>query len=309
VVEGLFFATASVALILAGTYYPIAGTLLTLLWPFLVTLVVVRRGLWVGLATVVATGTLLAALVGPLVGLMVVTGVVAFLGLVIGHGLREGWSAARIIAAGSAAGVLSFLISITLSQAVLGVDLVQQQAGLMEEAARGFAQSLGSVQEDPLRAEALTQLQDSVAAVFGLIFPSLALVSSAALSFWTYGLVSLILPRLGHSVPAFVPFARWRGPSWMLYLYLGASLLLMFQVSRTSYLYSLAVNVVFLLAIAYSILGLSLVYYLVRRWLVKPLAAVLVALMVFIPIAGQVAMLAGMADSMFDMRSLLVKGS
>lgn len=275
-------AAVAVVLVLLGDLLPLAGLVISLFWPVPIVLIYLRHGLRASLLTVAVTVVVLAAFAGPLAA--------ALRGLTLGGlGVAFGWAIARrlpasqALLAGAVAGVGVLGVSFLSAGLLLDVNVVEELSKAASQAmkmASGVADKVGAGKgpADPGR------LTDQMEKAVRLLFPAVLFASAVLLSFLNYLAVGLVLRRMGHKVEAFPPFAQWRFPVYLVYVYGAAVVLALLTQPGASLagmpgLGPLAKNIYLFLSWVFLIQGAAIIYFLLRRWrLAAPAAGVLTGL-------------------------------
>jgi len=176
---------------------------------------VIRQGFRVAAIAGVVAGLVAATLAGPLVGLGILISF-APMGIAIGVGARQGWSAARIVLVGTVVSVLSTAVSF------LGL------LGGGPSSLGGMVQEMNAATERSITAAAAlyarlgmpkTQVDTLIAQFreFGKALPYLLpgmLMFGAAFAAWlNYEVARRVLGRFGYRLLALPPASTWRLPS------------------------------------------------------------------------------------------------
>ncbi len=213
--EGAILAALVAIFAVATRYLPLVGIATALLCPLPLTVLVIRQGVRVAAIAGVVAGLVGATLAGPLVGLGILISF-APMGIAIGVGARQGWSAARIVLVGT-------LVS-TVSTAVSFLGLLGGGASSLS----GMIQEMNAATERSIAAATtlyarlgIPQSQVDVFSAqfreFGKALPYLLpamLVFGAAFAAWlNYEVARRVLGRFGYRLVALPPASTWRLPS------------------------------------------------------------------------------------------------
>lgn len=138
------------------------------------------------------------------------------------------------------------------------------------------------------------------------LLPALLLTMVAAIIFAGGILGIVLIRRQGMFIYGIEDFAMWKLPEWLLLPLAGSVILLL---TDQSLLVAMGWNVLFLLYLLYSICGLSLTEYLMRRWkLTLPLKLLVYVVLFLTQIFAAVLLpLAALFDSHFDFRRVRAK--
>jgi uncharacterized protein YybS (DUF2232 family) len=305
-VEGALLAATTVVLVLAGTYVPLVGGLFAFVLPVPVALAYLRHGPRVAVLSALAAAMVLAALVGPL---QAAAGVGTFgsLGLAFGWSFRRRAPAAVAVAAGSAAALLSLLAGLAAARLVMHQDLLAQLLDAYRQAAAtvpGLYARLGV--PAPVQAQVRSSLQSALDAIPALL-PAILVVAAVGMAAVSHAVARRVLARFGHPVPGLPPFAAWRVPPPVAAGWLAApALAYLGQRTGSGLLADAALDVQYLFSLLYTVLGLSVAYYLLRRLgLARGLAVAVLAAAVGSPLAAQVLLWLGLVESVFRYRDVL----
>ncbi len=302
--ESALLAAITVLLMFLGTFLPVAGFVIALLWPIPVMVVILRHGVRYGTMTVLVTVALAAMFLGVLQALFAGVVVVGMIGVVFGVGLRLRWRAFALMGAATGVIAVSFFLTLMVFGPLIGIDLMDQMQTLMAQSMDTVVTMYTAAGIDPeVLSETQMQLGRTVE-LMQVVFPAVLMISAAFYALWTYGVTRLTLPRLGYHVPALPPFANWRAPYWVAILFLGAYFsLAMLGMEAQTYLSLLAENILFLTNAAYMIFGAALLYFLLRRVIASRwFAGILCALLAVNPLGVIVLPLAAILDSGLNFR-------
>ncbi|WP_342589502.1 DUF2232 domain-containing protein [Symbiobacterium terraclitae] len=146
---------------------------------------------------------------------------------------------------------------------------------------------------------------------WGSLLPASIFFSGVASSAVNYMLCRFTLPRFGHEVPAWTPFAEFRLPTWSVWLYASLALLAPFFLSgdmvSLPWWGKLLLNVFSPLMMIFMLAGVAVAYgYLRKRGLSGGSAALIVILGTLLlgPLGPQLLVLLAMWDTVFDVRGL-----
>jgi len=213
--EGAILAALVAIFAIATRYLPLIGMATALLCPLPLAVLVIRQGFRVAAIAGVVAGLVAATLAGPLVGLGILISF-APMGIAIGVGARQGWSAARIVLVGTVVSVLSTAVSF------LGL------LGGGPSSLGGMVQEMNAATERSITAAAAlyarlgmpkTQVDTLIAQFreFGKALPYLLpgmLMFGAAFAAWlNYEVARRVLGRFGYRLLALPPASTWRLPS------------------------------------------------------------------------------------------------
>lgn len=333
--EGAVLAVVVAILAVAATYIPLAGAAAFFLCPLPLTVLTVRHGLRVALlAAAVATG--IGTMIGGLLIGSSITVAFAPLGLAMGFGIRRGLSSTGIWLLTSAVSAVSTVVGALLALFGIGQDPRRLLAQVIEESARNqqsviqLYQRLGIYTADVRQAVAQTE---QLMRLLPWLLPFLLVSSVAMIAYLNLLVGRPVLRRLRIDVPAFPPLSTWRVPSWFVWtLPIGMLCLILSgtswppraipestlrlwspdhvaaiasQVSaRHPFLEAAGMNLVMLAQAVFAPLGLIAGWVLMDRYHVpRWYRWFLIFLAVTSPMLTLVALLLGLADATYDLRS------
>lgn len=299
-------AAVAVVLVLLGNYLPLVGPFLLFAWPLPVVVIFTRHGWRVAVLTVIVACLLLMAFVGPINA--------ALDSIVLGSlGLALGWAAWRRLDAGGTllAGTLAMLValfaSLGLSRLFFQQNALQQTEHMLTAA---LQRSVALYERAGMPAQAVAQVKQTTASLTQLlpvILPVLLILSAALYAFVAFVVARHVLKRLGQPVADLPPFAEWQVPAWSA-VGLGIGFLCLFAYQRTGVgsWHEMGMNLVYLFEMLYLVAGLAFGYFLARHWhLPRWLTVACLAVVTINPLFNQVAVWAGLFDSVFRYRQFL----
>lgn len=326
-VQGLIFGGLMAALVVVFALIP--G--LSFLMPIPLVLVFMRHGGRVAVMTAVVSVLMTMAFRGAITGILVIpTGILP--GLIFGLGFRRQWNRMTI----GLSAVAVFFVGFALSYAVMRLALFEgrdpieiyvegeqfrQIWNLVMDAMQQAALQQQPATPTPQQAEALANYQQMLAemranpaGIYWVLMPSAVFMGGAFSAWVNWTLFKWTLPRFGYPIPEPVPFAEFRLPIWLVWVYgllmlvapyvLGGPSLL-----EASWLVKLLHNVISPLGLIFALAGLAVVSgYLGRRWNLKPGMTVLIIVLLTyalgFPMVFQLLIMMAMWDTVFDFRGL-----
>ncbi|MBE3584163.1 MAG: DUF2232 domain-containing protein [Limnochordaceae bacterium] len=306
IAESGLFVAATLTLVLLGVTF--LRPLLYLL-PTPLAVVTRRRG-WVWGALAAIGVTLLSVfLVGADAGGVLV---LASAGLVIGGISRYPWQAVPVVMVGSVVLALGLVALLAAWAGVAGQSLTSWYDQLLAALHRGivelYHQTLTGVQQEQAIAQA-----EALLAPLRLLWPAALLISSGGIALVNYGLLRLLLHRLGDEIPAGPSFSRWHLPWPFLWgliaglaaMYLAEPLSGQLGASGRTVLQAIGLNLEAIFSLVFGVQGVALVWFWLERTGVTPVWRWLVVVLAFLwPLMWMALVLAGALDSWFDWRKL-----
>lgn len=308
--EGGVLAAVAILFAFMSAYLPLIGSFVNLIWPVPLVLLGVRNGYKWSLLTTVVVGILIALLMHPLQAVSIVVGF-GLIGIVLGHAIRNQYGPVKTLAVGSAASLLSKAAVMGILFLVSGINPLIDQSDI---AAQALEKSIEVYQSFGLTGDQLAQMKEQMAlmaSMIKIILPAGLVMAAVLDTFLNYWVARLVLRRLGHVVPAFPAFSRWRLPTVFAYAFIAAIGLLYWATTHElQWLKDIALNLQVLSSVFLFLQGLSLVFYLTERYQIgKMVRTVAIFLIVTNGLLSQVVILAGAFDMVLDYRRLRKNGS
>ena len=230
-VEGGILSAVAILFALISVYIPFIGAFVNLIWPVPIILLGVRHGYkWSLMATVVA-GLLIAILVHPLHAVGVAIGF-GLTGIALGHCFRKGFSPVTSVLLGSVASLLSKVIVLSISAAVMDINPLADHSEAMSKAVE---QAINVYRNFGMKETELAQVTEnlnSMLAMMKLIFPAAFAMASVVDTYLNFIVARAVLRKLGHHIGAFPGFAVWSFSSKILYAFIVSVLLIYWGKSR-----------------------------------------------------------------------------
>lgn len=301
--ESGILAALAVVLGLMAAFLPVIGVVAVFLWALPLLVLTVRQGVRLGAGAAAASSAVLSLFAGPLLALRMC---VAFapVGLVLGWGIRRGWSGTRTFLAGLVSSVASKLAAFLLLFFVMGIDPWQAQ---LDGLTQSFAATLSMYEDMGLDAAAVAQSRAEIETALKMIerlAPLVVLIMGLSDTVVLFLLGGRVLARLGMTAPVLPPFSEWRLPSAFLYLF-GFSLVGLYWGGTRELvgLYTAALNANMAAMLAGGIQGLSLLSVLLGHFhLGRGLRLLIYVFVVFNGLLLQIVAFTGLIDMFFDYR-------
>lgn len=301
--ESGILAALAVVLGLMAAFLPVIGVVAVFLWALPLLVLTVRQGVRLGAGAAAASSAVLSLFAGPLLALRMC---VAFapVGLVLGWGIRRGWSGTRTFLAGLVSSVASKLAAFFLLFFVMGIDPWQAQLDGLTQA---FSSTLSMYEDMGLDAAAVAQSRDEIEtalAMIGKLAPLVMLIMGFSDTVVLFLLGGRVLRRLGSAAPQLPPFSAWRLPVSFLYLF-GFSLVGLYWggTRELPAVYTAALNANMAAMLAGGIQGLSLLSVLLGHFRLKRGVRILIyVFVVFNGLLLQIVAFTGLIDMFFDYR-------
>lgn len=209
--EGAILAALVAALAAAARYVPLLGIVTTYLCPLPLAVLVIRHGFRVAGMASVASVLAAAAVSGPLVGAAILI-LYAPMGMALGIGARQGWSAARVVAVAAVVSAASIVLSYlgllggeSLSMAEMGRTMersVEMSAGLY--ARLGLPQA---------QIDAVSKQMREFARLIPFLLPFFLVSASVSAAWLNYEVARRVLGRFKYHLNPLPPVRTWRVPA------------------------------------------------------------------------------------------------
>lgn len=315
ITEGALLSVMAAVLALAGRYVPVLGLGASFLVPVPLAVLVIRRDLRAGILATIVAGLISAGLAGPLEALPILILFAPF-GLVIGTGVRKGFSAPAILGMTIAVAVPSMFIGLALTLAISGVNPLNTMVESMrqgQEASLAFYKYLG------INAEALEQTKQQLTTVLTIlpkILPGIIVLSGIMLGWINYQTTRLVLGRLGYRVPALPPMSSWRIPAHAVWTWPIAMLLIAVggrtpfgasgpQGTELTIPGAIGANLMIVAQLAFAVQGAVVAWVLLKRYMVAPfMRALILTFLIVSPIFLYMLTLLGLLESVYPIRDL-----
>ena len=304
-VEGGILSAVAILFALVSVYIPFIGAFVNLIWPVPIILLGVRHGYkWSLMATIVA-GILIAILLHPLHAVGVAIGF-GLTGIALGHCFRRNFTPVASVLAGSAASLVSKMIVLGISAAVLGINPLADHS---EARAGAIDQAIELYRNFGMKEEELAKVAESLRAMIDmmkLILPAGFVMASVFDTYLNFIVARAVLRKLGHKIAAFPPFSTWNFTGKALLGFILSLLLLYWGKSRNWELVANAgLNLQVTCSMLFIVQGLSVAAFFAARYNVPRfilwVAGVMALTNGFIM---QAFVFAGAFDIVFDFRKL-----
>ena len=230
-VEGGILSAVAILFALISVYVPFIGVFVNLIWPVPIILLGVRHGYkWSLMATVVA-GILIAILVHPLHAVSVAIGF-GLIGIVLGHCFRKGYTPVTSVLLGSVASLISKIIVLSVTAAVLNINPLADHTEAM---AKAVDQAINLYRTFGLKEAELAQVAESMKGMLSmmkLILPAGFAMASVVDTYLNFLVARAVLRKLGHHIAAFPAFSVWSFTPKILYAFIISMLLMYWGKSR-----------------------------------------------------------------------------
>lgn len=304
-VEGGLLAAIAIIFAVISAYLPLIGPFVNLLWPVPIILLGVRQGYkWSILATVVA-GIIIAILLHPLEAVSVVVGF-GLIGIVLGYAFRMEFSPGKTMLWGSVASLFSKAALLGIGVLITGVNPFNVQGDVM---AKTIEQTMEIYKSFGMPEQELAEMKERMQTMLGfvkIILPSGFVLASVADTFLNFYISKTVLKKLGHDTIDFPPFKNWTLPSYIVYFFALALVMIYWGNSREiAILYNGGLNLYMLASVILFVQGLSLFNYVAHKYNLSRLVRSIILLLILTNgFLSQILICAGAIDTIIDYRRL-----
>lgn len=306
-VEGGILSAIAIIFAFISAYLPVLGAFINFIWPVPIILLGIRHGYRYSIMATVASGILIALLIGPMQAVNVVIGF-GLIGIALGHSFRNNHSPLKTILIGSVATFVSMVMVVAVTAAVMGVNLFNMQFEALSNAIKptlDYYRSAGYSEEELNQAtQLLTVLIDRIR----ILFPALLVSSALFGTFFNYWLAKKILKKLGYVYPDFAPASQWCLPRWTVLPYiLGTAAMFWGQSNSLDLVYNIGMNVQIAGILLLLLQGVAVLFYFAGKYKVSKFVRGLILVLILTNgLFLQIATIVGAFDIIVDYRRLRV---
>lgn len=208
--EGAILAALVAVLAVATHYIPLLGIATAYLCPLPLAVLVIRHGFRVAALATVVSVLAAVTVAGPLAGLSILI-LYAPIGIVLGIGARQRWTATRVVGIASLVSVVSMTLSFF---GLMGGESLSmtEMASTMErsvEMSTGFYARLGMPQA---QIDAVSKQMREFARLLPYLLPAILVFGAAFAAWLNYEVGRRVLQRFGYHLPALPSMRTWRVP-------------------------------------------------------------------------------------------------
>ncbi|HPZ10288.1 MAG TPA: YybS family protein [Candidatus Eremiobacteraeota bacterium] len=305
--EGAFMALLSVILGLV-VYVPFL-CILSIAGPVPTLLLVIRRGIKASFLATLVAGCIFSFIAGFREGILFVINF-NLVGLALGMAIKWKWSVTRALISGTLVNFISAIVAIFLLAGLMGINMEKSidQARLQ---AMEVYKAMNFTQE---QLEQISEQMNFNVELCKIIFISLLLFTSLITIFVQYIVAQLILKKLGYLIPPLPAFKSWRLSwhyAWLLITGIILTYLGMPEDMKSSAeifehikpLGVVGINILYLCAILYFTIGISIIYSFLDKFKVPLIGKILICF--FLAFCAQYMVLfLGLFDTWVDFRKL-----
>lgn len=305
IVEGALLAAITIILSIFALYVPVIGMFASLVWPVPIVILGIRHGLRTSILATVVSGLIVSMLEGPTQAFTVILGF-GLIGIVMGWAINRGFTPAKVMLASSVASLLSKILLVLLTLAIMGINPLTEEIAIMRETTEYVTNIYKGLGLGPDKVESITGTFDRMYDLLALAIPAILVMGAVIDAFLNYIVAKMVLSRLGQKLEDFIPMRLWRFPAYTVFLFLlGVLLTMLEQYWPREILSSIGLNLQMIFYFAFLIEGLSLTaYYLAKYNVPKGLRVLAVFMIFFNPLISQIVIWAGMFDILFNFRQI-----
>ncbi|KXG44770.1 YybS family protein [Tepidibacillus decaturensis] len=300
-VEGSIITGISLIFLLLSMYTPIGIMQFFMPIPFIIYGYRhgLKQGIWVILINIA-----LSFFIGQFFGLVFVF-FAGTIGIVMGV-LYKGDHALPAIIGGVITTLVNFIIGLTISSQLFGIDLVEQFKTLMRsslETVKNMGSVLGSQEQINQTFEMYHRFIDMI----DLILPVLLINSAIIIVLFNHFFAVKIMKRLDTPIPQLPPFREWRFPRSIVYYYIltmiALSIKSVYEINTLKIIVSNLYPILQMLLLAQ---GLSFLFFLAHMKGFKKGIPIIVSIVAILnPFLSQILIILGMVDLGFHLRNKL----
>ena len=299
-VEAALLTGVTVILILMTLYVPLFVAVGIFIWPL--ALIYIRDGGKYSIMSLVIAGIITAMISDPVTafGLMLTYGIS---GILLGLCIDRKKTSTFTIIAMTAVTFIAMAVSIKVLSIIAGQDIIAQMMTTMSqslESATKLYSSIGMPEETIKQFKTMFDVNS-----FKMILPSGLFFAAFMVSIFTYSFAKFIFKRFGYEVKPVKAFSEWYIPISIAFavitLVLASYALSYFKIVKTQiYL----VNSIMLLRIVFSVTGLSVIDFFLKKKDVSKAVRILIYFFLVTTSLSQILFFVGIIDYALDIRKL-----
>ncbi|AGB42478.1 putative membrane protein [Halobacteroides halobius DSM 5150] len=284
-VEGALLAGLTVIMTILGFFLPL-GSFILLITPLPLIVLAARWSSKLSIMASLVNAILLMILINPSLLLLSIfyTGLI---GVSMGAAFEEEFSAKLILAVGSIAVIVSFIVSLFVGTYIFNIDILKQLEA-------GFDLGIGVYQQLGISGETVKELGAQIVTLIKETYPALFLSSGVLVAIVNYYFSAKVLNRFSeYSYPPLLSLEKMRLSKYIAFLYILSIIFNQQIVWKNIYIIA---NFLVLLE------GVAVIYYYILEGRINKLIIILA--IIFFPITMQMLLFVGLADILFDFRRL-----
>lgn len=303
--EGAMMTALFILFGLIAVYLPFLSFLAPLVLPLPITLVTLRNGVGIGILTSFCGGVILALLLTPLPALLIVIQY-AVLGLFMGYCFRVHKKPAFTLIIATIIAACGVVASLLLASVVAGLPIAE----IGNEIQNTFVAMLQYMKDSGLTQNlpngmTFDQYQQMMLETLQRILPAMFLITGMILTVLNYLITASVLRRLGIDISRLPKFEEWRLKIPFVWLFsIGLVLFILGKQLDNTVLTQIGVNTLFVFFPLLFVCGLSLCFWVIKRWRVNSLMKILtVIIMIYLStVIVYLLVLLALFDPLMDIR-------
>lgn len=283
-VEAAMMVAITVLLAFLNYMVPIIGLLGPLVLPLPFAILVLRRGMKLGIFAAVCSAILIALLLNPLASLLLMVEY-GLLGLFLGLSFRKGYKPMTTLIVGTLIVAVGTMLNLVLSTYVAGLPMSDITAQL-DEMVIIFCESMFASAGDNLSqllpaGMTAAQYQQAMIDSMHTLLPGVLIAVSMFLASICYIVTTKVLRRLRYDVLELPPFREWR-LNWKMTWGVIIALLLVFigNQSGIALLSQIAYNILYMYYFILLVFGLSFLVWFLKTWKAEKMMKGLIVLLI-----------------------------
>ncbi len=308
--EGALLAAVAVVTMMGTYYLPLVGPFVMLALPAPYALAYYRRGLRIGIMTLVVAVLVSGFFIGFLSALSMGLGM-GLTGLAFGYGFSHEIDPQHTLLVGLAAMAIALVLAGLLSTYVLGINPIEMHRNVTRQALEQAENLAQRFNLDSSEKQVMDELREAFELLMGSLLPGMVAIGLILLTLATYSLTAAIMKHLGAEIRDLPAFSRWQLPSYAVWFYvLGFALL--YAATRMDFgvyepakqwMSPVGHNLVLFFSLVFLVQGFSVIYFFLERYDVPSwFRWVVLAMVYFVPILAQLSIWAGMLESVMHYR-------
>lgn len=304
-VESSLLVGLAVVLFLASYVLPVVGVVFSFLCPAPLVILGLRHDLRKASIGVVVSTLIVMAFLGPVGAVFFCLGF-GVLGVGLGFLARKYSNGVEIILYGILVSLGSKLLLMLVITKLTGVNPFSMNPAEMKTIVDKVFAFYAAKGMSTANLEGIKDQVYKSITLIPLIFPALLTVASAVDCYLSYVVSSVVMKRIGGtSLPSITPFSEWRFPKSIF----GALLVsIALSFAGNAYKWSLGIkvgtNLRLLVNMIFLLQGLSVTWFFLGKKKILPLfRGMILFFMLIIPMFSQLALLLGIIDMWFDIRT------
>ncbi|GIO23965.1 YybS family protein [Oceanobacillus sp. J11TS1] len=270
---------ALLIVILVASLLPILNVITPFVLPVPFIFYVKRHGVKAGLVMTVAAAVITILLMSLFTLPFIF--VAAAGGIFIGYAMRKKNTAYETLAQGTFGFIIGMLLSFVFIQTLLGVNLVTQFGGIVEESVNMSTSMIGNL-NPAFNSEDVQVLVDEQVNLLKQLLPTFIVIFAFISAFITQWISYKLFNRIEKEKFYFPPFRELQFPASIIWIYLLALILSVIGFGEGSTLAFGAQNLLMIVGIALSLQGFSFIFYFAHMKKIPKVFPILIVIATFL---------------------------